>query len=189
MESEKNLINGPEITLEKRDRSKEYWYLNQLKSHLTFGFYKDPVLAESNFYSSIAWYIDTLQKTDWNWETKIKEFIDSIINFNGSDSEKLLYADKFLIREKQKWYKDHNMNFDMNLLESILSRIDDAYKTDGKGRVLAVTWVKPFMIPQRYYARFTDSWIEARVIDQNRSNFINSMKNQVEKAEELKNRL
>lgn len=188
MEKEKNLINANEISLEQRDYSKEYGYLNQLKWKFDFSFYKNPVLSESNFYSSIAWYIDVLKNEGWNWEEKIQSFIDSILNFNDSDPEKLLYADKILIKEKQKWYKEKNMSFDFDLLKSLSSDLDDRYK-QGNGKVLCVTWIKSFMIPERYFKRFSESWIEAKVINQNRANFVNAMKHWREKAEKLKNEL
>lgn len=188
MENEKLSINTNETSLEKRDCSKEYWYLNQLKWKLTFDFYKNPELCESNFYSSIAWYIDTLQKENWNWEAKIQNFINSITSFEWSDSEKLLYTDKFLMKEKQEWYNKQNMDYDAKLLKSILSRVDDMYKR-WEGHVLTVTWVKPSMIPERYYWRFSQSWLESKVMNKNRENFVNSMKKQREKADELAKKL
>lgn len=185
MENEKKSINTNEVSLEKRDYTKEFWYLNQLKWKFSFDFYKNPVLCESNFYSSIAWYIDTLQKENWDWETKIQDFINSIINFDGPDYEKLLYADKFLIKEKQEWYNKKNLNYDAELLESILSRIDSMYKR-WKWHVSSITWVKSFMVPERYFWRFTQSWLEAKVIEEHRKNFVNAMRHWMEKAEELK---
>ena len=119
---------------------------------------------------------------------KIQNLINSVINFNGPDNEKLLYADKILIKEKQKWYNKKNLDYDTELLESILSRIDNMYKR-WKGHVSTVTWVKSFMIPERYYTRFTESWVEEKVINENRKNFVDSMKKQREKADELVKKL
>ena len=188
MENEKKSINTNETSLEQRDYSKEYWYLNQLKWKFDFNFYKNPILSESNFYSSIAWYIDNSKKENWNWEEKVQNFIDTIQNLNSSDSEKLLYADKILIKEKQKRYKENNMDFDFDILESISSDLDDRYK-QGNNTVLCVTWIKSFMIPERYYWRFTESWLEAKVMNKNRENFVTAMKHWREKAEELKKKL
>lgn len=188
MEKEKQSINTNEVSLEKRDCSKEYWYLNQLKWKLDFGFYKNPVLCESNFYSSIAWYIDTLQKEYGDREVKLQDFINSIINFNGSDSDKLLYADKILIKEKQKWYDKNNMDYDKKLLDEILTSIDNMYKK-WNGHVLTVTWVKSFMIPEWYNWRFTESWLEAKVVWENRKNIAAAMRHWMEKAEQLKGQL
>lgn len=188
MENERNSTNVPETSLEQGDYNKEYWYLNQLKWKLDFRFCQNPALCESNLYSSIAWYIDTIKKEGWEREEKIQSFINSIINLDASDSEKLLYVDKILIKEKQKWYNKEKMDYDVKLLESILSRIDNMYKRE-KGHLPIVTWIKPFMIPERYYWRFTESWIEWRVIDENRKNFINSIKEQRKKIDELEKKL
>ena len=188
MENEKTLINTNETSLEQRNYSKEFWYLNQLKWKLDFDFYKNPILSESNFYSSIARYIYTLQKEGWNREGEIQKFINSIINFNGSNPEKLLYIDKFLGEKQLKWSEEKGMNLDVELLESIITKLEKRY--ERWSRIIdSMIWVKPSMIPQRFYWRFTQSWLESKVIEENRKNFVNAMRQWMKKAEELKKEL
>lgn len=192
MENEKNLTNINEKSINKQDFSKEYEYLNKLKWYINFDLYKSPISCESNFYESLAWYIEKQKKLDISSrEVKVSDFINSIINYKGTEQEKLLYIDKFLKTKKQEWFKENNMDWEAQWYDYLLQNIDKEYNTlDENWKInVYINWIGNSEIPERYYWRFTESWLEAKVMNKNRENFVAAMKRWMEKAEELKKQL
>ena len=110
MENEKRVSETNEASMNKRDYSKEIWYLNQFKDLIDFNIYERSTYCEDNFYSKIARYIDCLQKSSQkNREQQIQKLIDSIKNFSWDEIEKikrvyLFFYDKLqLVKFKWVW--------------------------------------------------------------------------------------
>ena len=102
MENEKKLTNSNETSLESRDFDKEFWYLNQLEWLINFDLFKKSALSEYNFYSSIARYIDTAQKTNLEErEDNIKTLINQLKQYEWDDEyKKIMQIDNFLSKLK-----------------------------------------------------------------------------------------
>ena len=172
----------------ENDYSKEFHYINQFKWLIDFNIFTKPTLCESRFFETIAWYIDCLQKEDeTTWEQKIQELIDSIITFKWNIWDKLWYIEKFFYDKKisrleANWWEKKAEIAKMwpEWIEIWKSMFipNEEWKIRGK-----FTWIISPAIPERYRIRFKESGVEAKVIEENRKNFVAAMRHWMEKAE------
>ena len=194
MENEKRVSETNEASMNKRDYSKEIWYLNQFKDLIDFNIYERSTYCEDNFYSTIARYIDCLQKSSQkNREQQIQKLIDSIKNFSWDEIEKIKRVYLFFYDKKIKRYELNWMETNASALKLARNDItarEKRYTPNENWKINALfPWIVSSAIPERYYTRFTQSWLESKVMDKNRENFVNSMKKQREKADELAKKL
>ena len=192
MENETKKIEKFEWSVNTRSYEKEYWFLDQIIWYLKFDIYEDPLYCEKNFYSSLARYIDLLQKENPNsWETEVQKFINSIKNFSGTEVEKLKYVDKFFRQQQITRYKKINKPWYAKLTENSINGLDFLYShtnEEWKCRWL-MNCTPTYAIPERFYPRFTKSWLEKRVQDRNRDEFVKAMRYWREQADKLKEEL
>lgn len=192
MENEWKITNRTEKSLEKRDYSKEYWYLNNLKWIINFDIFNNPTLTEHNFYSSIARYIDLTQKAKSNErEEYTSKFIDEIKQFNWENEyEKIKKIDIYLTEKAIKWYKENWYWSNAWILERSLKNIEFLYKKDEKWKIKRTfSWIINSEIPERYYWRLRESWLWNRILKENKIAFARTIREQKEKADELKDKL
>lgn len=194
MENEKKVSESNETSLNKRDYSKEIWYLNQFKDLINFNIYEESTYCEDNFYSTIARYIDYLQKNlQIDREQQIQKLIDSIKNFSWNEIEKLkriylFFYDKKINRYEANWMKTNASA--LRLARNDINARERRYIPNKNWKIDAIfPWIVSKAIPERYYTRFSQSWMESKVINENRKNFVDSMKKQREKADELAKKL
>ncbi len=174
--------------LDNSEYSQEFWYLNQLRQSLDFSIFNKPGLCKSNFFSTIAWYIELLKKEDSNSrEEKIQELINKTKTQNLVEMFRDL--DKFLSEKQIEWH-EAMWSINAKLLRIWQNRIDDMYKILDDGKVPAVfPWILPDAIPERYKLWLKANWIEENVDDYNKrtkvrasnkqdiSNVLNQQKN------------
>lgn len=192
MENERKATDTNEKSLESRDYSKEYWYLNQLKWIINFELFTNPTLIEHNFYSNIARYIDMIQKTEWEeWETHITNFINKIKDFNDeNDYERIKKIDIYLTEITLKRFQESNLWDCARFLENSLGNIKYLYKKDENGKIHWIfSWIINTAIPERYYWWLWESWLWDRILKDNKIAFARAIREQREKADELKDKL
>lgn len=194
MENEKKFTETNENSLNKKDFSKEFSYLNQIKWLINFNLFKQSTLCENNFYETIAWYIDNSQKEDFvNWENSIQKLINSLKNFKWSEPEKLKYLYRFfgekkITRFEANWWQKKASNLKELLSEDDM--MDFSFTLNSEWKVRAIfPWMIREAIPERYYTWTTASGFENKVISENRSALARSIKEQREKADELVKKL
>lgn len=190
MENEKKFTETNENSLNKRDYSREFSYLNQIKWLINFNLYEQSTFCESNFCKTIARYIDSLQKKKpTNWEKDIQDFINSIKNFKWSEPEKLKYLEYFFGEKKIIWFKSNWWQEKANNLRRLLNKTDLinlSYKPNSEWKIDVVfPWMIKEGIPERYYTWTTNSGFEDKVIRENRSALAKSIREQREKANGL----
>ena len=169
---------------------KEFWYLNQFKNLIDFNIYERSTYCEDNFYSTIARYIDCLQKNSHtNREQQTQKLIDSIKNFSWNEIEKIKRVDLFFYDKKIKRYELNWMGTNASALKLARNDItarEKKYIPNENWKINALfPWIVSSAIPERYYTRFSQSWLESKVIEENRKNFVNAMRHWMEKAEEF----
>lgn len=193
MENERNLTNSNEASsLEKRDYSKEYWYLNQLKWLINFDLFTKPTTSERHFYATIARYIDMMQKSKPNErEGAVQTFLNQIKQYEWEDEyDKIMHIDRFLAELTINWYKENNYWDNAWLLERELRNIQYLYEKNENWKIDRILpWIIINAIPERYYWWLLETWLWDRIIGENRSALANTIREQKLKSEELKNRL
>lgn len=191
IEQEKKVIDWNEGSLNKSDRTNEFNYLDQLKWLIKFNLYTKPTLCENNFCETIAWYIDCLQKeNEATREQKVQELINFLKDFQWTEIEKLYYIDRYFNEKKIVWLETNWRSNNAKLLKlsphevEVLKRL---YKPNNEWKIEArFVWIITQAIPERYRIRFRERWLEAKVMAENRQNFVNAMRKQNEEAEKLK---
>lgn len=194
MENEKKVNESNENSLNKKDYAKEIWFLNQFKGLIDFNIFEKSTYCEDNFYSTIARYIDCLQKeSQIDWEQDIEKLLNALKNFKWNEIDKIKNTYLFFYDKKIKRYEKNWWETNANALK--LARIDintreEWFIPNEQWKIDAIfPWIIKQAIPERYYTRFTESWVEEKVINENRKNFVDSMKKQREKADELEKKL
>lgn len=175
----------------RSDYTKEFGYLDQIVNLVDFDLFEieKKTLCESNFCETIAWYIDCLQKEDGaTREQKIQDLINELANFKWNWKEKRLYLEHFfnekkVIRLSANWRENRAKLLQFTPRE--LDLINEMYKINNDWEKIEATfvWIMPETIPEWYWIRFRQSWVESKVMAENRNNFIESMKGWMEKAE------
>lgn len=194
MENEKRVTEINEKSINNKDYSKELLYLNHFKWLVDFNIFERSTYCEDNFYSTIAWYINCLQKdSEKDWEQKIQKLINSLINFKWNEIEKikslcLFFHDKKVKRYETNWREDNADT--LRLSHNSIKSWENTFIPNEQWKIKAIfPWMVSQAIPERYYTWFSQSWMESKVINENRKNFVDSMKKQREKADELAKKL
>ena len=189
MENEKKITASNETIQESKNYSKEYNYINQLVWIIDFNLFKKSTQCENCFYSTIARYIDTMQKERPNdREIAVENFIYEIKKCEWNDEyEKIMQIDIYLSKLKIDRYKKHNDQAWAELLEFELKNFKYTYKKDQDWKIRRILpWVIIDKIPSRYYYWLWESWLWDRIVKENRSAFARTIREQREKSEELK---
>ena len=171
----------------ENDYTKEFGYLDQASWALDFNLLKDPLYSEQWFYTTLARYIE-LMKTENkdNREIKIQEFINKIKNFPWSGKEKIKNYDILITKILLNWYSKKWDRFAKILQYRLDNSIDIIYE-DYEWKInTSLVSIDVKSIPEWFYWRFTKSGLEERVVNRNREYFVESMRYQREKADELK---
>ena len=192
MENEKKLTNSNETSLESRDFDKEFWYLNQLEWLINFDLFKKSALSEYNFYSSIARYIDTAQKTNLEErEDNIKTLINQLKQYEWDDEyKKIMQIDNFLSKLKIERYNKHNYWVNAKLLGKELDNLQYNYEKNEDWKINRIfPWIVKEAIPERFYIRSIKNNKSDKLLKENKSALIKSIREQREKADELEKKL
>ena len=192
MENEKKLTNSNETSLESRDFDKEFWYLNQLEWLINFDLFKKSALSEYNFYSSIARYIDTAQKTNLEErEDNIKTLINQLKQYEWDDEyKKIMQIDNFLSKLKIERYNKHNYWVNAKLLGKELDNLQYNYEKNEDWKINRIfPWIVKEAIPERFYIRSIKNNKSDKLLKENKSALIKSIREQREKADELAKKL
>lgn len=192
MENEKKLTNSDETSLESRDFDKEFWYLNQLEWLINFDLFKKSALSEYNFYSSIARYIDIAQKANLNGrENNIKALINKLKQYKWVDEyEKIMQIDTFLSKLKIERYNKNNYWVNAKLLERELDNFHYTYEKNEDGKIDRIfPWIVKESIPERFYIRSIRNNKADKLLKENKIAFARTIREQKEKADELKDKL
>ena len=192
MENEKKLTNSNETSLESRDFDKEFWYLNQLEWLINFDLFKKSALSEYNFYSSIARYIDTAQKTNLEErEDNIKTLINQLKQYEWDDEyKKIMQIDNFLSKLKKERYNKHNYWVNAKLLGKELDNLQYNYEKNEDWKINRIfPWIVKEAIPERFYIRSIKNNKSDKLLKENKSALIKSIREQREKADELEKKL
>ncbi|MBO4464720.1 MAG: hypothetical protein J5797_11105 [Prevotella sp.] len=158
---------------------KEFAFLNVFQSRLNFGIFECNVLCESNFYETMAWYIETQKEAHpFGWEEKVQSLVNDILSYDH-DIDCFKYIYNFFYPIKIEWYMSHGWETNANALK--LAKIDTAtwemgWIADDKGRIDAIIpgIVQP-AIPQWYWTWFDGNELEKKVMEANRQNFIRNI--------------
>ncbi len=194
MEKEQKTVEKNEDSLNKRDYSKEFSYLNEIRWLINFNIFESSTFCEDNFCTTIAWYIDNLQKEKPEiWEKEIKDLINSIKIFQWTESEKLknlfyFFWEKKAIRFENNWWWDN-----AKIMRDLLTRKDSLNRLYTPNSEWKIKWNFPWIIkeaiPDRYYIRSIKSGLEDKIVNTNRSSLASTIRKQREKADELKKKL
>lgn len=161
---------------------KEFNYLDELKGKFDFSIFKNPVLAEANFFTLIAWYIDVLKNaSDVDWEKTINQFIDgaSIID---DVFDRFLFICKYICTIEIEWFSTHNYDnkyrFQLNLLNDIYEGADKTYQKFKRGEwhVLSLPGIAIDLVPKWYWTWFDKSELEKKVMVANSRNFLRDIR-------------
>ncbi len=192
MENEKKLTNSDETSLESRDFDKEFWYLNQLEWLINFDLLKKSALSEYNFYSSIARYIDIVQKANIKGrENNIKALINKLKQYEWDDEyKKIMQIDTFLSKLKIERYNKHNYWVNAKLLEKELDNFQYTYEKNEDGKIDRIfPWIVKEAIPERFYIRSIRNNKADKLLKENRSALSKSIREQRKKADDLAKKL
>ncbi|HOG15267.1 MAG TPA: hypothetical protein PK674_01640 [Candidatus Absconditabacterales bacterium] len=162
--------------LDNSEYSKEFGYLNQLRQSLDFSIFNKPGLCKSNFFSTIAWYIELLKKENSNnREEKMQELIDKTKTQNFVEMFRDL--DKFLSEKQIEWHEAMG-SINAKLLRIGQNRIDDMYKILDDEKFPAVfPGILPDAIPERYKLWLQENGIEENVDEYNRRTKVKDISN------------
>lgn len=172
---------------------KEFAILDGLVGKFSFHIFKNSVLAEADFFSEIAWYIEVLkQEFPDDWESTVNQFIDDALRIEDV-FDKFLFIEKAFLEIEIEWYSTHyhdgDKRYDFNLesCKSLLERSDRRYRWGRENypqrkTIQRLPGILTSLIPQWYWTWFDGSILEKKVMGVNRQNFINALSHGVNKA-------
>lgn len=177
--------------IEKVDNNlykEEFAILNYLYERLDFSVFSREVYCKSNFYETIAWYIELLKEKNgsFGWKETMQKLIDDILKYED-DAERFKFLYYYFVPMKIEWYENHGWKVNAASLKLSLysspAIIDSRYTRDDEGKIdgIFVGIVKP-AIPQWYWIWFDGHELEKEVITKNRQNFINALRHGYNKA-------
>lgn len=172
---------------------KEFAILDGLVGKFSFHIFKNPVLAEANFFSEIAWYIEVLkQEFPDDWESTVNQFVNDALRIEDV-FDKFLFINNTFLEIEIEWYSTHyhdgdkRYDFKVESGKSLLERSDRIYRRGRENypqrkTILCLPGILTSLIPQWYWIWFDGSILEKKVMGVNRQNFINSLSHGVNKA-------
>ena len=174
---------------------KEFAILNCLHEKLDFSVFTEPVLCESNFFETMAWYIETLKDDDtldengmplWkNWDVRCWALVDKILEFED-DKKRYWFIDRFFHPLKIDWLMTHGWEQNARIAKigpKVLEIWESMFHLDDDKKIKAeIPGIVSPAIPQWYWTWFKESGLEAKVIGENRKNFVAAMRHGMEKG-------
>lgn len=151
----------------------EFAILNHLYERLDFCVFSKEVYCKSNFFETIAWYIELLKEKNGcsGWKETMQKLIDDILKYKD-DAERFKFLYVHFAPLKIEFYKAIGR-------KSLPSPeiVNALYTRDDKGKIDGIfPGVPDRAIPQWYWTWFIDSGLDAEVIAQNRRNLVAAMR-------------
>lgn len=172
-QKEKEIINPEHF-------KKEFAFLDVFQPKLNFGIFTRDVYCESNFYETMAWYIETQKEAHpLDWDEKVQLLVNDILS-HDNDLDRFKYIYRFFFPLKIEWYMTHGWETNANslkLAQLCMDTWDSRWTPDDQGKIEGILpgIVEP-AIPQWYWTWFDGNELEKKVMAHNRYNFARDLR-------------
>ncbi len=159
----------------------EFAILDTLYGKLDFSIFENPVLAESNLFCVMAWYIERLKNVSKNWEEEINTFIENALKIDDV-FDRFKYMEKHYIPIEIEYYKQiPNGGFNAELCQDILDGLDEDYEEKKEKKSYTLCGIRPSLVPSWFWTWFDGHELEKKVMAENRRNFVKAMQHGMNK--------
>jgi len=170
---------------------REFALLDGITGKFDYSIFNSPVLSENNFFCVIAWYIEILKKASIDdWDKTINQFVDDALQIDDI-YDRFLFISKHILTVEIDWYSTNGYSFNADLCKSILERSDSLYqrakekdKCNGDKPIKCLPGISSNLVPKWFWTWFDGNELEKKVMEANRRNFVNNIRQVMKKNEE-----